>query len=129
MTFVKGKGNIYELCAEVGDVRICRRVGYNRANELIEEKIPDEEIARRFFVWGNPDYVTRQTDMEHLKLFYEQWLRCIIEVRIPEKTLSYGTLKEVRPVMSKDAPFPSVDLVVGHYGTADLQSISRVVTT
>ena len=61
MIVVKGKGNIYELRAEVGDVRICRRVGYNRANELIEEKIPDEEIARRFFVWGKPDYVTRQT--------------------------------------------------------------------
>ena len=58
--------------------------------------------------------MTRQTDMEHLALFYEQWLRCIIEVRIPEKTLSYGTLKELRPVKSKDAPFPSADLVVGH---------------
>ena len=41
VTFVKGKGNVYELRAEVGDVRICRRVGYNRVNELIEEKIPD----------------------------------------------------------------------------------------
>ena len=41
MTFLKGKGNVYELRAEVGDVRICRRVGYNRVNELIEEKIPD----------------------------------------------------------------------------------------
>ena len=66
---MKGKGNVYELRAEVGDVRICRRVGYNRANELIEEKIPDEEIARRFFVWGNPDYVTRQTIWSTLRSF------------------------------------------------------------
>ena len=68
--------------------------------------------------------MTRQTDMEHLALFYEQWLSCIIEIRIPGIRLSYGTLKEVLPVKSEDAPFPSVDLVVSHYG--NVEEIIRV---
>ena len=105
----------YELCATVGAMRICRSLSEKYVLLMGKRKLNHEEIARNIFIWGNPDYVTRQTDQEHLRIYYEQWLDCMIQVNIPGGAQTYGTLDEV--YMDKGAPdsLPTVYLVIHRY--------------
>ena len=105
----------YELIATVGDHRISRYIYSKYVRELQKQKYTDEEIARRYFVWGNPDYINRKTDQEHLKIYYEQWLYTNINLHIPHVGRYYGTLQKVEEVDEENAAFPSVNLVIKNY--------------